>query len=261
MDYAVGAVLDKIRGNAHLKKNTIVFFASDNGAWVTPSAAFPGAPTFPLQGGSNGELFEQKGSTWEGGMRVVAAFWAHEQNHQIKIKPQVVTTVASLYDVLPTVLELAGVPLPTDRALDGHSLVPVLTGRNTTSQYEFYHYWREHVLFAIRKGPYKCHYVTQGGIGFDTPVVHTPCLLFQLEWDAREGVPLDPVANAALIAEFDAENARVQTAVVKAPSQYEAFNLTYIPCCTAVTTPLAMAQAVAAGLTGLAYWTHLGCVC
>jgi len=182
-------------------------------------------------------------------------------NHQIKIKPQIVTTVASMYDVVPTVLELAGVPLPTDREFDGHSLVPVLTGRNTTSQYEFFHYWREHEVFAIRMGPYKCHFQTQSGFGFETPVVHNPCLLFQLEWDAREGVPLDPVANANIIAQFDAEFTRVQAAVVKAPSQYELFNLTYIPCCTAVTTPAKMAAAVAAGLTGLAYWTHLGCVC
>jgi arylsulfatase A len=261
IDNAVGAVLDRIRNNAHLKKNTIVFFASDNGGWVTPSGGFEGAPLYPLQGGSNGELYEQKGSTWEGGMRVVSAFWAHEQNHQIKLKPQRLTTVASMYDLVPTVLELAGIPLPTDRAFDGHSLVSALEGRNTTSQYEFFHYWREHDLYAIRKGPYKCHFQTRSGFGFEAPVVHNPCLLYQLEWNAAESVPLDPVANAGLIAEFNAEFTRVQAAVVKAPSQYELFNLTYVPCCQGPTNGVKMTQAQRAGLTGFAYWQFLGCVC
>jgi arylsulfatase A-like enzyme len=65
------------------------------------------------------------------------------------------TPVTSL-DILPTALEAAGVPLPTDRPLDGRSLLPLLTGKTTRHIETFY--WSEGGEaggFAVRSGDWK----------------------------------------------------------------------------------------------------------
>ena len=44
--------------------------------------------------------------------------------------------MVSSLDLLPTALELAGVPLPTDRVYDGRSMVPILTDPHAISAHE-----------------------------------------------------------------------------------------------------------------------------
>ena len=89
-----------------------MFFTSDNGPWLVKYEA----------GGSAGLLRDGKETTWEGGVRVPGIVrWTG------KIRPGVVEreTVAT-YDIFSTALALAGVPLPSDRAIDGVDLSPVL---------------------------------------------------------------------------------------------------------------------------------------
>ncbi len=64
IDWSVGQVLDALRREG-LDRNTLVFFTSDNGPWLTQGEA----------GGSAGPLRDGKGSTWEGGMREPGIAW------------------------------------------------------------------------------------------------------------------------------------------------------------------------------------------
>ena len=41
-------------------------------------------------------------------------------------------------------------------------------------------------LYAVRKGPYKAHFITQSGYGDDKPVEHDPPLLYHLASDPSE---------------------------------------------------------------------------
>jgi arylsulfatase A len=106
MDEGIGEILDTLR-EAGVAENTLVFFCSDNGA---------------TSSGSNGALRGQKGTDWEGGHRVPAIAWWPG-----KIEPGTTTDqLAISFDLMPTMLELAGLAAPADRPLDGESLVPVL---------------------------------------------------------------------------------------------------------------------------------------
>ncbi len=168
LDWSVGQLLDALRARG-LAENTFVLLTSDNGPWLIRN----------LDGGSAGLLRGGKGSTWEGGVREPCIAWW----------PGVIEAgatsqaMASTLDVLPTCCELAGVPAPDDRALDGVTLLPILEGG--VGLRAAMPFWRGTRLMAYRSGPWKAHFTTQAGYG-EEPVERTPPLLFNLEWDPSE---------------------------------------------------------------------------
>jgi len=172
LDWSVGQVLQTLR-DLNLAERTLVFFTSDNGPWLYKKR----------KGGSAGLLRDGKGSTWEGGMREPAIGWWPG-----KIKAGVVTQgVASTMDLFPTCLKLAGLQPPSDRIIDGKDVTPLLFGTGP-SQTDVYFYYRGTRLMAVRKGPWKAHFITQNayGAGSREPVVHDPPILYNLERDPSE---------------------------------------------------------------------------
>lgn len=102
LDYLMGALLDSLKAEG-LDKNTYVFFIGDNGT------------------GGDG-----KGQVSELGARVPCIVWGPG------IKQGLVSrALGDLTDVMPTLAELSGDELPTDRLFDGYSMVPVLKGEKT----------------------------------------------------------------------------------------------------------------------------------
>jgi arylsulfatase A len=171
LDWSVGQVLETLR-KEKLAENTFVFFTSDNGPWLVRNQA----------GGCAGLLREGKGSTWEGGMREPAIAWWPG-----KIKSGIVTReLACSMDLFNTSLNLAGVPIPTDRVMDGVDLSPVLFDSDKSLR-EVIFYYRGDELFALRKGPFKAHFITAPG--YANPLTfekHDPPLLFRLDHDPSE---------------------------------------------------------------------------
>ena len=171
IDWSVGRILAKIKALS-LEKKTLVLFTSDNGPWIIKGR----------RGGSAGLLRDGKGSTWEGGMREPAIAWWPGTVPA----GQVERRLASTLDVLPTVFELAGVPKPQGRSLDGESLVPVLRGEQPKAAHRpFFYYGPGNRLHAVRKGPWKLHIKTSSQTHkkyFDGKLP----LLFQLEIDPSE---------------------------------------------------------------------------
>ncbi|MHC5212000.1 MAG: arylsulfatase [Planctomycetota bacterium] len=116
MDRSVGRVLALV-DELGLDEDTLVMFTSDNG------------PTYDRIGGSDSAFFESagplrglKGSVYEGGLRVplVARWPGHVPAGETTDR------VAAFWDVMPTLLQLAGRPVPAD--LDGESLASTLRG-------------------------------------------------------------------------------------------------------------------------------------
>jgi arylsulfatase A-like enzyme len=170
LNWSVGQVLDAVRREG-LAEQTLVFFTSDNGPWLTQFE----------QGGSAGLLREGKGSTWEGGMREPAIAWWPG-----RIKPGGVTSeIGSTLDLFTTSLSLAGAALPDDRIIDGLDLSPVLFGTGSSPR-ETMFFYRGTRLYAVRHGPFKAHWITQSAYGPDAPQEHSPPLLFHLEHDPSE---------------------------------------------------------------------------
>ncbi|HKB00770.1 MAG TPA: sulfatase [Gemmataceae bacterium] len=169
LDWGVGQILETLK-TEKLSDNTLVFFTSDNGPWLTQLE----------QGGSAGLLRDGKGSTWEGGMRVPGIAWWPG-----KIKPGVCRDMASSLDLFPTAVRLAGGELPKDRELDGVDLAPLLFGTGPGNRDTMF-YYRGTKLFAVRKGAFKAHFITQPAYGKGDPVAHDPPELYQLLHDPSE---------------------------------------------------------------------------
>jgi arylsulfatase A-like enzyme len=169
LDWSVGEVLAALK-RKKLDKNTIVVFTSDNGPWLI----------FDEQGGSAGLLRGGKGGTYEGGMREPAIFWSPG-----RIKPKTVMDIASTLDLLPTFCELANIKLSQNRILDGYDLSPVLVGEGKSGRDVFF-YYRDTEVFAVRKGAFKAHFITQPEYGNEPRTVHQTPLLFNLNIDPSE---------------------------------------------------------------------------
>ena len=73
--------------------------------------------------------------------------------------------IASMMDVLPTFVKLAGGEVPGDRKIDGVDLWPVLSGQRQDSGREAFYFFRGNVLEAVRSGPWKLHIVARGAAG------------------------------------------------------------------------------------------------
>jgi arylsulfatase A len=128
LDTQIGRVLARL-DDWRLSENTIVIFLTDNGPNTTRYTA-------GLRG--------KKGTLYEGGVRtpLLVRFPARLR------EARVVRQVAAHIDVLPTVCELAGLPIPSKNPLDGRSLVPLLEGQTTG--------WPEREIYlqnTPRRGP------------------------------------------------------------------------------------------------------------
>jgi len=207
LDWSVGQVLDTLR-KEKLEENTLVFFTSDNGPWLIKE----------LAGGSAGLLREGKGSTWEGGMREPAIAWWPK-----KIKAGVVSQeLASSMDLFKTCLNLAGVPLPADRVMDGVDLAPILF-QNGKSQRDVTFYYRGNELFAVRKGDFKAHFQTAPGYAGrrvqEKLEKHDPPLLFNLKQDTSENFDI-AAKHPEVLAEIERAVETHRANLVPAEPQY-----------------------------------------
>jgi arylsulfatase A-like enzyme len=204
LDASTGRILDALKA-AGLDRNTLVVFTSDNGPWLP----------FGAHSGSAGPLREGKGTTWEGGVRTPAIFWWPGT-----VAPKVVTDVASAMDLFVTAGTLAGATLPLDRPIDGVDLAPALTGDGPVPSRTLF-YYADSELRAVRKGPWKAHFITSSAYGQGEPrLEHDPPLLFNLADDPgehRDVAALHPDVVADLVREAEAH----RKAVVPGPPLFD----------------------------------------
>ncbi|MBW6535631.1 MAG: sulfatase [Mariniphaga sp.] len=159
IDWSVGQILKTLKEEG-LDENTLVIFTSDNGPWHT----------FKTHGGTAGLLRGAKGGTFEGGMREPTVFrWPG------KLKKGVVMDMATTMDLLPTFCKLSGTELPDDRVFDGFDISPLMFGTGK-SERDLVIYYRGAQVYAIRKGDYKAHFITQNEYGSQTahPITNPP---------------------------------------------------------------------------------------
>ncbi len=131
VDRHVGEILALI-AELGLERDTIVFFASDNGGLTALNRA-PLWSNRPLRGG--------KTTMYEGGLRVpLVARWPG------RIAPRVSQHVTYFPDFLPTLAELAGIRERVPRDVDGISIVPELIGAAAAARTQPAHqylYWED----------------------------------------------------------------------------------------------------------------------
>ncbi len=169
IDWSVGQIISVLKENG-LDDNTLVVFTSDNGPWLI----------FNENGGSAGLLKGGKGGTFEGGMREPTIMWGPGL-----VKSGVVTDLGTTMDLLPTFCNLAGTKLPNDRIFDGYDLTRTIEGKEKSPR-DLVIYYRGQKVFAIRKGAYKAHFITQSGYGSAGPEIHEVPVLYNLNVDPSE---------------------------------------------------------------------------
>lgn len=141
IDDNIGKLLQKIT-DLGIEEETIVLFMTDNG---------------PQQLRFTAGLRDKKGSVYNGGTRVPFFF----KYPALTKERKVIETMAAHFDVLPTLSELCHVDLPTDRKIDGKSLLPLIEGKNTGwSERALFSYWTRkypelYNSMAIQKSGYK----------------------------------------------------------------------------------------------------------
>jgi len=185
IDWSVGKILSKLR-ELRLEHKTMVVFMSDNGPWLTR-----------LQnGGSAGLLRDGKNSAWEGGMRVPFIAWWPGTIPENTVS----ASLATAMDLLPTFCRLAGADIPDGRMLDGTDISPLLFNTCEMVRDKVFYYINDK-LYAIRKGPWKAHFITHPSYSDELPVMHDPPLLYQLEIDPSEKYDVS-VRHPAVVEEF-----------------------------------------------------------
>ena len=147
LDDTVGLLLRKIDGLG-LATNTLFIFTSDNGGLHVPEGPHPTIT-------QNGQFRAGKGFLHEGGLRVPLLIrWPGHGPAGRTVETPVINT-----DWLPTLLELAGLPIP--QGLDGLSFAPLLAGRSElprrTLFWHFPHYTNQGSQpgGAVRDGDWK----------------------------------------------------------------------------------------------------------
>lgn len=126
MDHLVGRIKDAV--DLVGKNNTFLWFTGDNGPWAQKCelAGSVGPFTGSWQARQGGSPAKQ--TTWEAGHRVPAlAYWPGRVPVNVTS-----TALLSVLDVFPTVLALAGAPLPRGRSFDGLDVSQVLFGQAQT---------------------------------------------------------------------------------------------------------------------------------
>ena len=168
IDWSVGEIRRSLE-SAGVAEDTLVVFSSDNGPWLS----------MRNDRGSAGPFRNGKGSTFEGGIRVPGVMWWPGS-----IQPGVVRDIGSVMDLFPTLLALAGGT--TEDILDGVDLRATLL-RGEPGRREVLAHYRAGELFALRKGPYKIHLITEGAYGFGPErTEHETPLLYHLGEDPGE---------------------------------------------------------------------------
>ena len=162
LDYIVGQLLKKLDDKG-IADNTIVMFTTDNGAEIM---------TWP--DGGNTPFHGEKGTTWEGGMRVpCVARWPGV------IKPgTVVNDIMSQEDCLPTFMAAVGDPDIKEKLkkglkvgdktfknhLDGYNFMPFFKGEQAKGpRREIFYFDDNASLNAVRVDDWKIHFKIMEG--------------------------------------------------------------------------------------------------
>lgn len=160
LDDVVGALLKKI-DDLGIADNTIVIFSTDNGA---EKITWPDGGATPFRG--------EKGSTWEGGMRVPCLVrWPG------LVKPgAVINGIMSHEDWTPTLLAAAGDPNVKEKLLkgytangkpfkvhlDGYDQRQLLAGTGPSKRQEIFYFDDNGNLNAVRVRDWKAHFSLPG---------------------------------------------------------------------------------------------------
>ena len=189
MDAAIGRLLDEL-DRLHLRENTLVIFASDNGPAVqAPLQAFRCAAGFK----------GRKGQLYEGGIRVPFIV-----NQPGRVPVRQLSNPIYFPDMMPTLAAIAGAGKHLPAHTDGMDVSPLFVGKEMRTDNRMLYWEFPGKQRAARKGKWKCVTIRP----------NKPLELYDLEADPGETRNLAK-DYPALVEQMDKEMRRMRT-----PSPY-----------------------------------------
>lgn len=136
IDWSVGQMMKALKENG-VEDNTLVFFSSDNGPWISYGNHAGKTP-----------FREAKATSFDGGTRSACIV-----RFPGRIKPGTVSTRAwCTIDMLPTLAHLAGAKVP-DYPIDGKDVWDLISGKpGATNPHEYYAFSTGHNFEAVMTG-------------------------------------------------------------------------------------------------------------
>ena len=181
LDYRTGQVLDAIK-DAGVEDNTIVLWLSDNGAAPSGPAEYRGSSNAPFRG--------ELGDALEGSIRTVCMIkWPG------KIAPRASNEMVSIHDFFPTLADIIGAKVPTDRPIDGVDQNDFFTGKQPKSNRESLLTFIGEEIVAVRWRQYRIYpkeFISSGGpqsmngLGGHRAELNGFPAIFNIELDPRE---------------------------------------------------------------------------
>lgn len=147
MDYNIGRVLGALDALG-LRQNTLVIFASDNGAAVM-------APLKELNCGAG--LKGHKGQLYEGGIRVPLIV-----NQPGRVPVQNLSNLVYFPDFMPTLAQITGSSKSLPRDIDGMDVSPLFYGKQIDTDNRYLYWEFPGKQRAIRHGEWKAESIGQG---------------------------------------------------------------------------------------------------
>lgn len=179
MDAAIGRLLGTL-DNLHLRDNTLVIFASDNGAAVM-------APLKVLK--CNATFRGRKGQLYEGGIRVPFIV-----NQPGKVPHQTLNNIIYFPDVMPTLAALSGSTASLPQHINGINILPLFYGKKVETDNRLLYWEFPGTQRAARKGDWKAVTIHKDG----------PLELYNIRKDMTESHNL-AAKYPEKIAEFERE--------------------------------------------------------
>lgn len=143
IDWSVGRIMETLKTNG-LEDNTLVFFSSDNGPWISYGNHAGKTP-----------FREAKATSFDGGVRSACIV-----KYPKSIRPGTVSEHAFCsIDILPTVCHLTGAELP-ENEIDGKNVWDLVTGRSDArNPHQYYAFSRGKEFEAVisADGRWKLH--------------------------------------------------------------------------------------------------------
>ena len=180
IDWSVGQIISKLKKLNKLN-NTYIVFTSDNGPWLL----------YGPHGGKAEPLRSGKGTTFEGGMRVMTIISGPD------VKKGTVDDIGSQTDIFKTFLSLANIKSKFS-SIDSFDLSETIR-KGKPSKRKFIPYFVGSELRAFRYKDHKIHFITQGAYNMPPPrELHEKPLLYNLSKDIGESQDISEIDNKTL---------------------------------------------------------------
>ncbi len=199
IDWSVGEI-NRLLEELGVQENTLFIFTSDNGPW------HEGSPGF-----HRGRKYQ----TWDGGQIVpFIAKWPGTIP-----AGRVTDEMAMNIDLMPTIMNLVGIPQPSDRVIDGVNILDLMTGKVNQTPHDMLHFVKGDRSMGARHG----HFKYESGQHSDNAAYHhmmVEPMMFNLKTDQNESYNLIP-RHPKLTAKFEEAIEAINHAFATNPRGYK----------------------------------------